>query len=139
MEKALMVFARNTSPLLRTHTNQIQFKFEHQNNPPGTFFFVGLYQDGRIVGFAMFGYYPRRRVIAIDHMAIDEEFRKHGSFYVFAALLQHFVEEQCPDYDFVVAEIATDPEFANDETGGRALIRLLRQIGFGQAQVPYDL
>src|ERR1700733_819147 len=125
MEKALMVFARNTSPLLRTHTNQIQFKFANQNNPYGTFFFVGLYQDRRIVGFAMFGYYPRRRIIAIDHMAIDEEFRKHGSFYVFSALLQRFVEERCPDYDFVVAEIAIDTEFSSDEIGGRALIRLL--------------
>lgn len=139
LERALMVFARNMSPVLRTQTNQIQFKFEHANNPNGTFYFVGLYQNAAVVGFAMFGYYPRRRVVAIDHMAIEANFRKHGSFYVFSALLQQCIEERCPGYDYVVAEIATDNEFADDEVSGRSLVRLLRQLGFGQAQVRYDL
>lgn len=139
LERALMVFARTTSPLLRTHTNQIQTKFDRPNNPHGTFFFVGLYQDHHIVGFAMFGYYPRCRVVAIDHVAIEEGYRKHGSFYVFASLLQRCIEERCPNYDFAVAEIAVDREFEKDEISGRALIRLLRQIGFGQAQVRYEL
>lgn len=139
LERALMVFARNMSPVLRTQTNQILFKFEHPNNPSGTFYFVGLYQNAAVVGFAMFGYYPRRRVVAIDHVAIEANFRKHGSFYVFSALLQQFIEERCPGYDYVVAEIATDNEFADDEVSGRSLVRLLRQLGFGQAQVRYDL
>ena len=134
-----MVFARNMSPVLRTQTNQILFKFEHPNNPHGRFYFVGLYQNGALVGFAMFGYYPRRRVVAIDHVAIEAEFRKHGSFYVFSALLQQCIEERCPGYDYVVAEIATDNEFGHDEVSGRSLVRLLRQLGFGRAQVRYDL
>lgn len=139
LRAALMVFARNTSHLLRTQANQIQYKFSNPNNPHGDFYFVGLYQDGEVVGFVMFGFYPRYRVVVVDHMAIDKAYRKHGSFYVYASLLQQCIEEKCPGYDFVVAEIAADQEFAEDEVSGLALIRLLRQVGFGRVQIKYKL
>jgi hypothetical protein len=139
LNKALMVFVRNTSSAHRTQANHIQYKFAHPNNPHGAFYYLGLYQDDQIVGFAMFGYYPRRRVIVFDHLTIDKPYRKHRAFYVFATLIQECIEERCPDYDFVVSEIATDPAFADDDVSGRSLIWLLRQIGFGRVQVKYAL
>jgi hypothetical protein len=88
---------------------------------------------------AQFGYYPNRRLVVIDHIAIDPPHRKHGSFYVFASLIQSFIEDRCPNYDFVVAEVATDHEFSADGTNGESLIKLLRQIGFGRAHIQYNL
>src|SRR5205807_2380986 len=76
LNKALMIFVKNTSPAHRTQTSQIQSKFANPNNQFGTFYYLGLYQDDQIVGFAMFGYYPRRRVIVFDHLTIDKAHRK---------------------------------------------------------------
>lgn len=77
LSKALLIFSRNTSTGHRTLTNQILFKFANPNNPHGTFFYVGLYEDGDLVGMAMFGYYPRRRVVVFDHLTIAADRRKH--------------------------------------------------------------
>jgi hypothetical protein len=109
------------------------------NNPYGIVYFVGFYQNDEVIGFCMFGYYTRRRVIVIDHMAIDAVHRKHRAFYVFAALLQEFIEERCPDFDFILAEIATDPAYPQDDVSGVSLIWLARQLGFGRVQAKYFL
>ena len=139
LNKALLVFVRNTSSAHRTQARQIQQKFDRPNNPHGTFYYAGFYEEDKVIGFAMFGYYPRRRILIFDHMTIDARHRKHRSFYIFAALLQDCVEELCPDYDFAVAEIGTDPVFTQDEINGVALVRLLRQVGFGRVQMKYSL
>jgi hypothetical protein len=139
LNKALMIFVKNTSSAHRTQANQIQAKFANPNNQLGTFYYLGLYQDDEIVGFAMFGYYPRRRVIVFDHLTIDQSHRKHRAFYVFASLIQECIEERCPEFDFIVSEIMTDDAFADDDVSGRALVCLLRQIGFGRVHVKYAL
>jgi hypothetical protein len=139
LTKALLLFSRNTSPAHRTQSNQIQYKFDHPDNPYGTFFYVGLYESGEIVGFAMFGYYPRRRVVVFDHLTIAAERRKHGAYYDFASLLKECIEENCPDFAYVVAEITIDPAFADDDFSGAALIWLLRRVGFGRVQTAYFL
>ena len=136
---ALAVYVRNTTQSLRTLTAQIQAKFERPDNPHGELCYASLREGRQVVGFAMFGYYPARRLIVFDHLAIDTAHRKHGSFFVFASLLQECIEERFPDYDYVVAEIATDPEFAGDRANGQTLVRLLSSVGFGQVHVRYDL
>src|SRR5262249_10350177 len=139
LNKALGIFVRNTSPAHRTQANQIQYKFAYPDPDHGRFYYLGLYESGRIVGFAMFGYYPRRRVVVFDHLTIDSVYRKHGAFYTFASLIQECIEEHCPDYDFVVSEIAMDNAFVDDDVSGRSLVWLLRQIGFGRVHVSYVL
>jgi hypothetical protein len=137
---ALMIFVRNTSHILRTQTNQIMYKFDHpENNPKCTMYYIGLRQDDEIVGFCMLGYFPRRRLVLVDHLVIDAEHRKHGAFYVFASLVRSFIEQHCPDFDYVVAEVATDREFAEDEVSGQSVVRVLRQVGFGEVRVKYSL
>src|SRR4051812_31086559 len=110
-----MIFSRNTASGHRTLANQIQYKFENPNNPHGTFFYVGLYEDREIVGLAMFGYYPRRRVVVFDHLTVSADRRKHGAYYGFSSLLKECIEENCPDFTYIAVEITTDPARADDE------------------------
>jgi hypothetical protein len=139
LNKALSIFIKNTAQGIRTQSRQIQFKFENPNNPHGQLYYLALCLDGAVVGFAMLGYFHQRRVVVLDHMAIDAPFRKNGSFYVFASLIRQFIEDQFPEYDFAVAEIAIDADFAADDVGGKAMVRLLRHIGFGQVKVEYTI
>ncbi|MFI5202461.1 MAG: hypothetical protein ACHQNE_08745, partial [Candidatus Kapaibacterium sp.] len=139
LDEALNIYVQATSPVLRTETNQIKSKFANPNNPLGEIYFAGLYRDKRVVGFVMFAFYPRHGVLVIDHIAIDESCRKHGSFYVFASLLQEWIENNHPDFHYVVVEINLDRDFTGDEFSGVAMVKLLRQLGFGQANVKYFL
>jgi hypothetical protein len=102
-------------------------------------YYIGLRQNDEMVGFAMLGYFARRRVVLIDHLVIDGEHRKHGAFFVFASLLRSFIEKHCPNFDYVVAEVAIDREFAEDEVSGQSVVRILRQVGFGEVRVKYSL
>ena len=140
LTRALVVFVRNTSHVLRTSTNQISFKFDHpESNSRCTMYYIGLKRDGVIVGFCMLGYFPRARVVLIDHLVIDAENRKYGAFFVFASLIRSLIEERFPAFDYVVAEVATDREFSDDEVSGKAVIKILRQVGFGEVRVRYAL
>jgi hypothetical protein len=95
LDRALAIFVQNTSPLLRTKTNQIRAKIAAPVTPEGHFYFAALYRSSEVIGFAMFGYYPRSRLIAIDHMAIDHLHRGAAAFYVFAQLLQDTIQLTC--------------------------------------------
>jgi len=87
----------------------------------------------------MFAYYPRFRVVIVDNLTIDAPSRTHGAYYDFSTLLQECIKERCPDFNYMVAEITTDPAVADDKAGGAALIRLLRRIGFGRIEIKYFL
>ena len=57
VDRALAIFVRNTSPLLRTKTNQIWAKIASPETPEGHFYFAAFYRSDIVIGFAMFGYY----------------------------------------------------------------------------------
>ncbi|MEJ0024967.1 MAG: hypothetical protein WDN01_02970 [Rhizomicrobium sp.] len=139
LNAALAIFARNTSPLIRTQINQIQEKFETPESATGRFYYAGFYANDCIVGFNMFAYYPRSRVIIVDHMALEPEHRRHGSFYIFASLLQQWILTNIPDVSYVVTEVGVDPAFDHGDITGSLLVRLLRQVGFGRVHVKYYL
>ena len=62
VDKALAIFIKNTSALLRTKSNQIRQKIANPITPEGTFYFAALCRSKTIIGFAMFGYYPRSKL-----------------------------------------------------------------------------
>ncbi len=137
LDAALTIFARNTSPLLRTHSNQIRQKIRNPNNPNGSFYFVAFYRGDVVIGFAMFGYYPRTRLLAIDHMAIAEGQRGSSAFYVFAQLLSDLTENLGLEVDFALVEVEKHNRFGGGQTGGEELVRLLGQVGFGEVHMDY--
>jgi hypothetical protein len=139
VDRALTIFVRNTSSLLRTKTNQIRTKIASPNTTEGQFHFAALYRNGVVIGFAMFGYYPRTRLVVVDHLVIDGEHRGAAAFYVFAQLLQDAIHGLGVEVDFVAVELEKGTEFGGDQTGGEELVRLLGQVGFGEVHTSYVL
>ncbi|MEI9991690.1 MAG: hypothetical protein WDM86_16805 [Rhizomicrobium sp.] len=139
LNDALAIFARNTSPLIRTQINQIQEKFENPESPTGRFYYAGFFSNDRIVGFNMFAYYPKSRVIIVDHMALEPEHRRHGSFYIFA------ISPSTMDFgQFARRLLRRDrgrrrSRVDHGDITGSLLVRLLRQVGFGRVHVKYYL
>src|SRR4030081_563930 len=80
VDKALAIFINNTSALLRTKANQIRQKVANPTTPEGTFYFAALCRSKAVIGFAMFGYYPKSKLVVVDHMVIDGEQRGAAAF-----------------------------------------------------------
>jgi len=139
LDAALAIYTRNTSPLLRTRTNQIRWKLQRPKTPEGTFYFVAFYRGSAVIGFAMFGYYPRTRLVAIDHLVVEPGQRGAGAFYVFAQLLSDLISNLGLEVDFAVVEVERHNEFGGNQTGGDDLVRLLGQVGFGEVHTDYLL
>ncbi|WP_342709579.1 hypothetical protein AAFG13_34710 [Bradyrhizobium sp. B124] len=139
VDKALAIFIQNTSPLLRTKTNQIRQKIGDPTTPEGTFYFAGLLRSKSIIGFAMFGYYPNSKLVVVDHMVIDRDHRGDAAFYIFAQLLHDTIQGLDLEIDFTAVELEDGNEYGSEQTGGNELVRLLGQVGFGKVHADYFL
>jgi len=139
VDRALAIFVRNTSPLLRTKTNQIRAKIASPETAEGHFYFAAFYRTDVVIGFAMFGYYPRGHLVVVDHLVIDEGHRGDAAFYVFAQLLQDAIQSLDIEVDFVAVELEKGTDFGGGQTGGSELVKLLGQVGFGQVHTDYVL
>ena len=86
----------------------------------------------------MYAYYPRAKLLAIDHLVIDRDHRGGAAFQIFAQLLHDTIQSMALEVDFSVAEIEKGTDFGGDQTGGQKLVRLLAQVGFGEVHIPYS-
>jgi hypothetical protein len=139
VDKALAIFIRNTSALLRTKTNQIRQKIANPVTADGTFYFAALCRSKTIIGFAMFGYYPKSKLVVVDHMVIDNEQRGAAAFFIFVQLLHDTIQSLNLEIDFTAVELEDGNEYGSEQTGGNELVRLLGQVGFGKVHVEYFL
>jgi hypothetical protein len=139
VDKALAVFINNTSALLRTKTNQIRQKVANPTTPEGTFYFAALCRSKTIIGFAMFGYYPKSKLVVVDHMVIDGEQRGAAAFFIFVQLLHDAIQGLNLEIDFTAVELEDGNEYGSEQTGGNELVRLLGQVGFGKVHAEYFL
>jgi hypothetical protein len=139
VDKALAIFINNTSALLRTKTNQIRQKIDNPVTPEGTFYFATLSRSKIVIGFAMFGYYPKSKLVVVDHMVIDSEQRGAAAFFIFSQLLHDAIQNLSLEIDFTAVELEDGNEYGSEQTGGNELVRLLGQVGFGKVHVEYFL
>ncbi|MFB9267641.1 hypothetical protein ACFFWD_31635 [Bradyrhizobium erythrophlei] len=139
VDRALAIFIQNTSPLLRTKTNQIRQKIANPITPEGTFYFAALCRSKSVIGFAMFGYYPNSKLMVVDHMVIDRDHRGDAAFFIFAQLLHDTILGLDLEIDFTAVELEDGNEYGSEQTGGNELVRLLGQVGFGKVHVEYFL
>jgi hypothetical protein len=71
----------------QTDSDQIRTKISSPKTREGTFYFAALYRDDAMIGFAMFGHYPRSKVAVIDHLIIQPGQRVDAAFAIFTAAL----------------------------------------------------
>lgn len=139
VDKALSIYVANTSPLLRTKTNQIRHKIAAPTTLEGTFYFAALSRSKNVIGFAMFGYYPKSKLLVVDHLVIDREQRGNAAFFIFAQLMLDTIQTLNLEIDFTAVELEDGNEYGSEQTGGNELVRLLGQVGFGKVHVEYSL
>ncbi len=140
LDEALRIYRDNTSPLLITRSNQIRVKVASPLGEDGSaFFFAALMRSKTPVGFAMFGHYPSRRLLVVDHLVVDRHCRGENAFYAFAQLLREAIDKLRLEFDFTVVEVEKGNAYGGAQTGGPALVRLLGHIGFCEVHADYRI
>jgi hypothetical protein len=137
LDVAFAIFVRNSPPALRTKTNEIRAKMAPGHEAERALYIAALYRDEIIIGFAMFSYLPRSRLLIIDHMSIDRDQRGMAAFFVFSQLLADVIQKTKLEIDYTIIEVEKNVQFGGDETGGIKLVRLLGQVGFGEVHATY--
>lgn len=87
----------------------------------------------------MFGYYPKSKLVVVDHMVIDGEQRGAAAFFIFVQLLHDAIQGLNLEIDFTAVELEDGNEYGSEQTGGNELVRLLGQVGFGKVHAQYFL
>src|ERR1041385_130836 len=129
--KALLLYVRNTTPDIRTDTNEISYwleeftpRFDHP------FYVFGFYRNRDLVGYAEAAYFAGPRLFALDYIVIDALHRRNNVFCEFLDHLRDFLEEAHPDYRYAVAEVCYGPGQTVPSPTARLLTRLLKLHGF---------
>lgn len=136
VDQAIFIFERNTPPRLRTDTVEIRKKIAEPQLKEGFRYFAVLYRGSLLIGFAMFGYYSRGKLVIIDHMVIDKNERGESAFAIFTDLL--IEEMKFLSVDYIAIEVELDAAVKSRATGIR-MMRLLGWVNFGKAEVAYCL
>jgi hypothetical protein len=134
VDQALFLLERNTPPRLQTNTEQIRRKIGSPHTKEGDFYFAVLYRGKTLIGFAMFGYYARCKLVVIDHMVISENEREESAFHVFVGCLIDEMRGLVVDY--IAVEVALE---STARASGVPMMRLLVRVDFRRVQAKYSL
>lgn len=135
---ALLLYVRNTSPEMRTDTNEISYWLEEFAKQFGNpFYTFGFFRDRELVGYAEAAYFAAEGLIALDYIVIDQAHRRNNVFYEFLDHLRRFLEETHPEYRYGVAEVCYGPGQVYATQASALVTRLLKLQGFRVIRAPY--
>lgn len=135
--EALRVYLRNIPPTLRTDTNEIGHWLQHfADDGDDRFYVFGFLIDGASVGFAEVAYFARGETFVVDYLVVDPRHRGNNTFYEFIAQLTANLEQEHPEYRYVLAEVSRMTDGKSNEEN-ELVVRLLKMQGFKVVQAPY--
>lgn len=139
---ALDIYLRNTSPTVRTPTNEIEYWANTYNkifqNEKDELMIFAFYKNNIVIGYAQMVYFYRTRLLVVDHIAIEEGFRcGFGAFFELIEQLKRYVSQRKLEVNSVVTEIAYHSDTEEPRQDSRVMIRLLKIVGFSVAKARY--
>jgi N-acetylglutamate synthase-like GNAT family acetyltransferase len=137
LTRALALYSRNIEPFLRTDTREIIYWLdEYPLRHTDQFIILGLYLNEMVIGYAQLAYFAEERLIFVDYIVVEKEFRKNNTFYEFVEEIKEFITAESIEFDFILAEVGG---FDNKEPSAatKNLIRLLKMTGFGVVKTNY--
>lgn len=103
---ALRIYSQNITYDPKTNTNEIAYWINHIESFSGcTPFFFALFLNNQIIGYAELAYIKEARILAIDYIVIDNQYKSNSAFYAFYHLIINYFDRLGIDYDFITKEI----------------------------------
>ena len=105
-QNALKIYRSSTPHEQKTNSSEIVSWVDNQREfRIGELFFFGLKANGVVVGYAELAYVKNERVLIIDYINLDQNYRSNSNFYTFYALIINYINNESIDYDYITKEI----------------------------------
>ena len=94
-QNALKIYRSSTPHEQKTNSSEIVYWVDNQREfGIGELFFFGLKVNGVVVGYAELAYVKNERVLIIDYINLDQNYRSNSNFYTFYALIINYINNR---------------------------------------------
>ena len=105
-QDALKIYCSSTPHDQKTNSSEIVYWVDNQKKfRIRELFFFGLKANGVVVGYAELAYVKKERILIIDYINLDPNYRSNNNFYAFYALIINYINNESIDYDYITKEI----------------------------------
>ena len=105
-QESLKIYRSSTPHEQKTNSSEIVYWVDNQREfGIGELFFFGLKVNGVVVGYAELAYVKKERILIIDYINLDQNYRSNNNFYTFYALIINYINNESIDYDYITKEI----------------------------------
>lgn len=136
----MRIYTRYFPASLKTDTNEIAYWADHYAECfEDQFLPFGFYVNQALIGYAQMAYFLKERLLVIDYLVVEKSHRRPNIFLEFVEHLRTTIDRLGLEVDYVVAEVGLQSHNGIDriDPHTRALLRLLKSVGFGVAKAPY--
>jgi hypothetical protein len=138
LTKAIRIYINNIEPHLRTDTREILYWIDKYSIATEDKFLVfGFYFNDVLVGYAQLAFFKKEKLVFIDYLAIDKQYRGNHTFYEFINEIQQFIIDEGYEYQYAIAEIGLLERNKEPDLHIKTMIRLLKICGFGVIKTAY--
>jgi hypothetical protein len=122
----------------RTNTNEIThwLKKDDVNTLFKTMLFI-LYLDNKVVGFSMMSYLAANKIIVIEYLALELQYRINSVFLSYIGLLQDYLREFDIEVSYYVTDISNKGAGKNIDKESKLFRKLICLEGFGRINTIY--
>ena len=135
---ALKIYSETTPYEIKTNTNEITIWLDRKDStdPFESMFFV-LYYSEKLAGFAMMTYIKAQRIVVLEYIALETQYRVNTVFFTYINLLESYLHINQYDVAFILNEVSNRRNGSDIDKESQIFSKLLCIEGFGKIDAPY--
>lgn len=104
---ALKIYSETTPYEIKTNTNEITIWLDRKDStdPFESMFFL-LYYSEKLAGFAMMTYIKAQRIVVLEYIALETQYRVNTVFFTYINLLESYLHINQYDVAFILNEVS---------------------------------
>lgn len=135
---ALKIYNETTPYEIKTNTNEITFWLDRKDNTdPFEAMFFALYYSEKLAGFAMMTYVRVQRIVILEYVALEAQYRVNTVFFTYINLLESYLHVNQYDVAFILNEVSNRRNGSDIDKESQLFSKLLCIEGFGKIDAPY--
>lgn len=135
---ALKIYNETTPYEIKTNTNEITYWLDRKDSTdPFEPMFFGLYYSEKFAGFAMMTYIRAQRIVILEYVALEAQYRVNTVFFTYINLLESYLHINQYDVAFILNEVSNRRNGSDIDKESQIFSKLLCIEGFGKVDAPY--
>lgn len=135
---ALKIYNETTPYEIKTNTNEITFWLDRKDSTdPFESMFFALYYSEKLAGFAMMTYIKAQRIVILEYVALETQYRVNTVFFTYINLLESYLHINQYDVAFILNEVSNRRNGSDIDKESQIFSKLLCIEGFGKIEAPY--